>query len=345
MVSDFKALSASNDAHIDKNEPTTTKAIAIIPAFMQAANDESYAVVQKLNPIKTSDQKQKSENTDQNPNNEHDTNPSPENRGLFSGMFANFAEKREIKSDQKNRIAFAAYMNADSSSEADIQKWVKQAFKNGSVGDFKGDHDIKITEKDVLKHLDGGLLRGLGKKQHNALKEARANHIKEEANQFFDKNSPTEEKTAPKSLGRLSYISSNWKEQPIKSMFGLTANLGIASVNAIPASIDTIRTRNFEKNEIKQEQKDRLLTVAFRDAKDITKSGIRAWLEKSEKNGTLELIKGDHKDLTVSVDDVMKNFRSLSRDQKNTLIEARNDYAKRDIAKETNTAYDSFNMG
>ncbi len=326
---------AANDEQIGTQRPTA-RIISIIPAFVSvAANDETPVDVQKIKPQATQSD---------TPDTDAET-PTEQKKGLFRGMLSSYSEKRETKADQKNRIAFAAYLNADSTSEEDLRKWVKKNFSRGSIAEYKGDQSLNITEKDVLKHLDGGLLSGLSKKQHKALAEKREEHIKDEANKFFEKHGSETALATPKKLGRVSYLSSNWKEQPIKSLFGAAANIGVAAINTMPATVDLIRTRNHSKNEIKNEQADRLLTIAFRDADNISKSGIRSWLEKNEKNGNLALFQGDHKELKASVDDVMKHFRGISRDHKDALIDASINYDKRNVAKITNDAYESFDMG
>ncbi len=336
------AKTASNDAANDESAYTQTPSLKIItlsPAFMHAAaNDETPIDVQKIKPQAALEENPEELNTPQ------DSQPEKK-QGLFSGMLSSFSEKRETKADQKNRIAFAAYLNADSTDEKDIKAWVKKNFSRGTVADFKGDQSLIVSQKEVLKHLEGGLLSGLSKKQHKELTEARKEHIKDEANKFFEEHGQTDASDAPfKKLGRVSYVSSNWKEAPLKSTFGVFANIGLATINAVPASVDLLRERSHSKNEIKLEQAERLLSIAFRDADNTSKSGIRSWLEKNEKNGNLDLYKGDDKQLVASVNDVMKQFKTMSRDQKDTLIDAGNKHEKRDIVKATNMAYDSCGL-
>lgn len=332
--------------------------IDIVPMFGDAVNDGSSAIIIPINTKFTTgitakqakekalrdDERYNARASSSSPSSDADEAKVPENKGATRSVFAGawdsvkgkaeeFSDKRASIKEQKNRIIHAAYLNSATGTQASVEQWIKKNFKNGTVADFAGDSSLKVDEKAVLKHLNGNMLRGLSKGQRQSLSEARTDHLKEQANAFFDDYGSARTKAAPESIGRLSV---SWKNP--MSVFGLMAN-GAA------AAVDGVRNKRTENYNVKEEQKERLLTAAFMHSKTTNKADVRAWLEKANENDTLNAFAGDHNKLKVDVDDVMNQFRSMSRAHKAELVEGRDAFLKRDVAAETSKAFNAFDMG
>ena len=229
-------------------------------------------------------------------------------RFIFSSISNHYAAKNETK----DRIAVSAFMNAASTDQADLEKWVRRNMASDTLDNFNAGNKVKLSADDITKHL-GNMKR----KDKKILTEARENHIRVEAEKFFDEHGKVEKKEAPQNREKHGVSAKNF----------LAEGIGRAS--------DTFRQSSFATNEIKTEQSERLLSMAFRDVKARTpdsaqNEAIKTWLKQSKEKGTLKLFIPEGEKLKASIGDVMKHLDNISPEHRKELLQAGKEYRSED---------------
>lgn len=224
------------------------------------------------------------------------------------------------KVDQKDRLAVAAYLFADSTKAEDLQKWMKKTFDSENAFDFIKGSKLRVNEESAEKHLNS-----LSRRERKILTELRGDVLRKDADRYFEEHKLIQNTALPKEA---ELKETDWKNNKLGSISAVFSNM---SENA--------KVNRENRQSIQQEQTERLLAIAYRNAEGTSASAVRTWLNDSFENGEAALYVDKTQGLQVKLDDVKVALGKLDQDRKNTLIDAREKHHNRDTSSDFDRSY------